>query len=368
MEIDWNLILQNMLTPPVLYFFLGMAATFVKSDLEIPQPGPKLLSLYLLASIGFHGGVELRHGGVHTEVILTMAACMLMACFVPFYSYFILRIKLDYKNAAAIAATYGSVSAVTFITGQSFLKAVGSESSGHMIAGLALMESPAIIIGVLIYSLAKISDDSKRKTRSAEFKLQHSSAGSGAGGGPGEHGEGIRWGHLIQDAFFNGSVFLLVGSLVLGLITGDSGWKALKPFDEDIFKGLLSFFLLDMGLMAARRMGDLGRAGVFLISYAILVPILNAAVGIFLAKLIGMNAGNALLFCLLCASASYIAVPAAIRLAIPEANPSLYVPMALAITFPFNIILGIPVYYATIQAIGIKVVPIAAAAATGAGH
>lgn len=306
MSVDWDLILQNMLTPPVLYFFLGMAATFCKSDLEIPQPGPKLLSLYLLSSIGFHGGVELQHGGFHPEVIYTMLACILMACVVPIYSYFILRMKLDYKNSAAIAATYGSVSAVTFITGQSFLLAIGSHSSGHMIAGLALMESPAIIIGVLIYSLAKIADEKSKNALSAERKL----SSLGVSDGHAKHSEGIRWRHLLQDAFFNGSVFLLVGSLVLGLVTGDAGWRALRPFDEDIFKGMLSFFLLDMGLMAARRMGDLGRAGLFLISFAILVPILNACVGIALAKLIGMNAGNALLFCLLCASASYIAVPA----------------------------------------------------------
>jgi hypothetical protein len=240
---------------------------------------------------------------------------MLMASVVPLYSFFILRLKLAVPDAAAIAATYGSISAVTFITATAFLQDLNIAYSGYMVAAMALMESPAIIIGVLLY---RLSDSSNRS--------------------------GLAWSELLRDAFFNGSVLLLIGSLLVGILTGEAGKRDLQPFTHGLFKGLLAFFLLDMGLVAARRLRDLRKAGVFLVSFAILIPLLNAALGLGLAYLVDMPRGDALLFMVLCASASYIAVPAAVRLAIPEANPSLYVPMALAITFPFNIIVGLPLY------------------------
>jgi hypothetical protein len=313
---DVNLILSNILNPPVLFFFLGMTAIFVKSDLEIPPPVPKLFSLYLLFAIGFKGGVELVKSGIGQEVVLTMLAAVLMACIVPVYTFFILRWQLDPYNAAAIAATYGSISAVTFITASSFLQQLGIEFDGYMVAALALMESPAIIIGLILVNL--FTSDRKEQ----EFV----------------------WSEVLREAFLNGSVFLLVGSLVIGILTGERGWKVLSPFTQDMFYGVLTFFLLDMGLVAAKRIKDLEKTGVFLISFAILIPIVNAIVGLFIARLIGMAQGDALLFSVLCASASYIAVPAAMRLTVPEANPSLYISTALAVTFPFNIIIGIPLY------------------------
>ncbi len=312
---DISLILSNLLTPPILFFFLGMLAVFLHSDLEIPQPLPKFLSLYLLLAIGFKGGVELHQSGISRDVVLTIGLAMLIAAVVPFYSFFILRLKLTVPDAAAIAATYGSVSAVTFITATAFLQDMNIAYSGYMVATMALMESPAIIIGVLLY---RMSDSSNRG--------------------------GFSWSELLRDAFFNGSVLLLIGSLLVGVLTGEAGKKELQPFTHGLFKGLLAFFLLDMGLVAARRLRDLRKAGVFLVFFAILIPLLNAALGMGLAYLVDIPRGDALLFTVLCASASYIAVPAAVRLAIPEANPSLYVPMALAITFPFNIIVGLPLY------------------------
>jgi uncharacterized protein len=315
--VNFSLILSNILNPPILFFFLGMLAIFVKSDLEIPAPVPKLLSLYLLFAIGFKGGVELVKSGIDQSVLLTMLAAMLMACVVPLYTFFILKIKLDSYNAAAIAATYGSISAVTFITAGSFLQQLEIPSHGYMVAALALMESPAIIVGLILVNLFTREEGSDR-----EFS----------------------WSEVLQEAFLNSSVFLLVGSLIIGTLTGEHGWEVLKPFSQDMFYGVLTFFLLDMGLVAARRIKDLEKTGGFLISFAILIPIINAGVGLFIAKLIGMSQGDALLFCVLCASASYIAVPAAMRLTVPEANPSLYVSTALAVTFPFNIIVGIPLY------------------------
>lgn len=312
---DVSLIMSNILNPPVLFFFLGVTAVFVKSDLEVPAPVPKFLSLYLLFAIGFKGGVELIKSGITQSVVITLLAAVLMACVVPIYTFFILKLKLDIYDAAAIAATYGSISAVTFITASAFLSELGIHFDGYMVAALALMESPAIIVGLILVNLFTVSE--KRD---------------------------FSWREVLQEAFLNSSVFLLVGSLFIGILTGEHGGKVLEPFTQGLFYGILTFFLLDMGLVAARRIKDLQKTGVFLILFAILIPILNAAIGLLIAKFTGMPQGNALLFSVLCASASYIAVPAAMRLTVPEANPSLYVSTALAVTFPFNIIVGIPLY------------------------
>jgi uncharacterized protein len=247
---------------------------------------------------------------------LTICAAIFMACLVPVYAFFILRwgLKNDY-DAAAIAATYGSISAVTFITASSFLKELGMAFHGFMVADLALMESPAIIIGLILVNLFAANDDRE-----------------------------VSWGEVLKEAFLNSSVFLLVGSLVIGILTGEHGAKILSPFTGDLFYGVLTFFLLDMGLVAAKRIQDLQKTGFFLISFAILMPLFNACLGIGLSRLMNLEVGDALLFSVLCASASYIAVPAAMRMTVPEANPSLYVSTALAVTFPFNIIVGIPLY------------------------
>jgi uncharacterized protein len=314
---DLSLVISNFLSPPILFFFLGVTSVLVKSDLEIPAPIPKLFSLYLLLSIGFKGGVELAKSGITQSVVVTLLLAIAMSALVPVYSFFILRLKLDPYNSAAIAATYGSISAVTFITASSFLSALKIPFDGYMIAALALMESPAIIVGLILVNLFAY-----KKGESSE----------------------TNWSEVLQEAFLNSSVFLLVGSLLIGILTGEHGGQVLKPFTTDIFYGVLTFFLLDMGLVAARRIKDLQKTGAFLISFAILTPLLNAAIGLLIARAINMPQGDALLFTVLCASASYIAVPAAMRMTVPEANPSLYISSALAVTFPFNILIGIPLY------------------------
>ncbi len=319
-----SLILSNILNPPVLFFFLGILAILLKSDLEIPQPLPKLFSLYLLLAIGFKGGFEIEESGINPEIALTLLAAIFVASVVPIYTFFILKLKLDTYNAAAIAATYGSISAVTFITASSFLEQLNITFSGHMVAALALMESPAIIVGIILVRMFAKSKEDK------EFS----------------------WGEVLREAFLNGSVFLLIGSVIIGIMTGAKGWEKLHFFTQEMFYGFLSFFLLDMGMVAARRLKDVGKTGSFLISFAVFIPVANAILGILIAKLIGMSIGNALLFAVLCASASYIAVPAAMRMTVPEANPSLYVSTALGITFPFNIIVGIPLYLNIIKTIG----------------
>lgn len=334
---DSSLILSNILNPPVLFFFLGMLAISVQSDLEIPNPLPKLFSLYLLISIGFKGGHELYASGLNPLIISTLLAAIFMASIIPLYSFFILRIKLDNYNAAAIAATYGSISAVTFITASSFLDKLQISYGGHMVAALALMESPAIVVGLI---LVRVFIAKETKETATEKDTADSSETS--------------WGEILREAFLNGSVFLLIGSLIIGVATGIDGWQKVNLFvEKDLFYGALMFFLLDMGLVAARRIKDLRETGMFLIGFAILMPIANSVIGIVLAKVIGMPQGDALLFAVLCASASYIAVPAAMRMTVPEANPTLYVSMALAITFPFNIIIGIPLYLQAIKLLGI---------------
>lgn len=323
-----ELIINNLLFPPVLFFFLGMVASFCRSDLKIPDPLPKLFSLYLLLAVGFHGGVELRKTGINMEVILALSLAAFMAIVVPMYTFFILKLKLAIHDAAAIAATYGSVSAVTFITAVTFLQNMGFEPGGYMVAALAIMESPAIVVGILLARIFTSNKDRHEKNTIEDMEEY-----------------AFSWAAVFHEALLNGSVLLITGSLVIGYVTGEEGWDILKPFTKDIFKGMLSFFLLDMGLLAAKKIGDLKKTGLFLPSFAILVPIVNACVGIVLARFIGLQPENALMFSVLCASASYIAVPAAMRLSLPDANPSLYVPMALAITFPFNITVGIPLYY-----------------------
>ncbi len=325
---DLSLVASNLLNPPVLFFALGALAHFLKSDLEIPQPLPKFFSLYLLLAIGFKGGSELHESGLGGPVLGTLGAAVGMAAFVPLWTYAILRRRLDAANAAAVAATYGSISAVTFIAASAFLAQLGVASSGYMVAAMALMESPAIIIGI---TLARRAGGGTPRT-----------AGMPVDGG---------WSHLLRDAFANGSVLVLSGALLIGYATGSSGKEALAPFTDGIFRGMLCLFLLDMGLVSARRVGSSRELGLFPVAFAVLVPLANAALGIAIALWLGLGQGDALLFTALCASASYIAVPAALRLALPEANPGLYVTMALALTFPFNIVVGLPLYMAAIQRI-----------------
>ena len=321
-----NLVLQNLLSAPVLFFFLGILGVLLGSDLEMPTPLPKLFSLYLLLAIGFKGGMELAQSGLGSQVLLTIGAAVAMSLLVPLSSFLMLRTRLDTYNAAATAAAYGSISAVTFITAQSFLNVLAVEFDGFMVAALALMESPAIVVGVLLARLTAPRDEGE--------------------------GETLQWREVLQEAFLNGSIFLLVGSLVIGFVVASfspAGLAKMDPFTEKLFYGALCFFLLDMGIVAAQRLRDLRQASTFLIAFGILAPLLHAMAGLAIALLLGLNQGDALLFMVLCASASYIAVPAAMRMTVPQANPSFYISSALGVTFPFNVVVGIPLYMLLVQ-------------------
>jgi hypothetical protein len=318
-----GVVVGNLLTPQILFFFLGMAATLVRSDLEIPQPVTRGLSLYLLFAIGLHGGVELVSAGMRLATLAPLLTGVACSALFPVASFALLRRRLGAADAAAIAATYGSISAVTFITAASFLDDRGTAWSGHMVAAMALMESPAILVGVLL----------ARRYGTEE----------------GDTATSLRT--LLHEAFTNGAVFLLLGALAIGMLTGKKGWDGVAPFAYVPFKGVLCLFLLDMGLIAARRLHTLRESGAVLVGYALLVPLVHAAIGLAASWVMGLSVGDALLLVILCASASYIAVPAAMRMSLPQANPSLYLPMALAVTFPFNIALGIPLYYSLIEAL-----------------
>lgn len=331
--------MSTLFSPPILFFVLGLLAFALRTGLRIPHPIPKLLALYLLFSIGFKGGLELSRNGLETQMVVVLVAAVLMSAIIPLYCFAILRMRLSVYNAGAVAATYGSTSAVTFITAAAVLDQQGIAYSGHMVAAMALMESPALVVGVVLVRLFAVD-------RPAEPTRPTIATGSPAWPteGPGLPGP-VNWRKLLHESFLNGPVFLLLGSLLVGIITGYRGEESLlKPFSHDIFIGALCFFLLDLGLMAARRLRELASAGAFLIGFAIIMPVFNALIGVGLSAILGLKMGDALLFAILCGSASYIAAPAALRLVVPQANPSLYVPMALGITFPVNVAIGIPLY------------------------
>ena len=313
-----DIVRQNLLSPMVLAFGLGAVATFVRSDLKFPEPVYQLLSIYLLFAIGLKGGASLAVASL-AEVALPAAAGMALGAAIPVWSYAVLRRfgAFSVPDAAALAAHYGSVSAVTFIAALSYAATVGAATEGFLPALLALMEVPAIAVALLI---------ARR-------------AGSG-GGRPHE---------VLAEVLAGKSMLLLGGGLAIGWLGGKDGWARVSPFFADPFQGILTLFLLEMGMVAARRVHDLREVGGFLVAFAIGMPLVNGAVGIGLASAVGLSVGGSMVFGVLAASASYIAAPAAVRIALPEANPGYYLTASLAITFPFNLVVGLPLYYALAQ-------------------
>ncbi|MCD8515155.1 MAG: sodium-dependent bicarbonate transport family permease [Burkholderiaceae bacterium] len=319
---------QNLLDPAILFFVFGVLAGAVRSNLEVPPAIVKFCSLYLLIALGLKGGASLASGGLPTAGALALLAAIIMAAAVPAYSFLLLRKRANPYDAAAVAATYGSVSAVTFIVAQQFLTTKAVDFGGYMTVAMVLMESPAIIMAVLLASYVRLRD----------------SAGTSH---PGSTPAALSMRKVLHEAFTDGGHLLLIGALVIGFVTGEQGQQIMQPFTVDIFKGILAFFLLDMGLLVARQLRDSqAPLSPFLIGFALLMPLVNASVAFTLAYLLGLGRGDAVLLAVLSASASYIVVPAIVRYAIPEARPGVYFTMSLGITFPFNILAGIPLYYA----------------------
>jgi hypothetical protein len=310
--------MNNFLDPAILFFVFGVFAGAVKSNLEIPQSIARFLSLYLLMALGLKGGFALQKSGFTLDIGIALGLAVFLALLIPVLGYLFLRTSLNNFDSAAVAATYGSVSAVTFITATQSLDQYGIEYGGHMAAAMALMESPAIILAILLANKARVASATTQQP------------------------SGIT--KIFHESFTDGAQLLLLGSMVVGLISGEAGQKIMAPFSIDLFKGMLSFFLLDMGLMAAKNFEGLkGKPPITLI-YAIGAPLVHACIALGLCKFFGLPLGETILLMVLAASASYIAVPAVLRHALPEVNPALYMSMSLGITFPFNIILGIPLY------------------------
>lgn len=328
--------MQNLLDPAILFFVFGVAAGLLKSNLEIPPQISRFLALYLLMALGLKGGFALAESGLTTEVASSLACAMAMAVLVPVIGYQVLRRFVPPFDALAVASTYGSVSAVTFITAVQYLETHALAFGGHMAAAMALMESPAIILAVVLANTLR-----KQSEASGIVALGGSGAALAAGG---LRSGGFSMGKILHESFTDGAQLLLLGAMGVGILSGEAGHAAMKPFVGDLFKGLLAFFLLDMGLMAARNIPQVRGKSPLLLAYAVLGPMVHAGLALGLAVMAGLSAGNASLLMVLAASASYIAVPAVLRHAVPEASPSLYFGLSLGITFPLNILLGIPVY------------------------
>jgi len=315
-----ELLTENLTNPALLFFILGIIATYFKSDLEIPPNSSKFISLYLLFAIGFKGGQGMAASVWSIEIVWTIAFGLVMASVIPIYAYFILRMRFNVYDAAAVAAAYGSISAVTFVTAASFLEMQDTSFGGHMVAVMALMEAPAIIVAVMLMHMP----GQEGRSKNGDFRK------------------------AIHHSLTNGSVLLILGSLLIGMVANEQQSNGIKPFTTDIFNGFLAIFLLDMGIVSGRKLGDFFAQGKFATLFAILMPLFNGVLVAFLSQFVTDDPGNRFMLAVLASSASYIAVPAAMKIAAPQANPSLYLPMALAVTFPFNITIGMPVYWALI--------------------
>lgn len=323
MEGTLALAADNLTSPIILFFVLGVAAAFARSDLSIPEAIAKGLSIYLLFAIGFKGGASVANHGVDATLVLSLIAGIVLSFVLPLVAFGLLRVmsRLSVTDAAAVAGHYGSISIVTFVAATSVAESAGLSPEGYMVAVAAVMEAPAILSALWII------------------------ARSGSQSATMEEG-------LVREILLNGSIVLLVGSFLIGGITGDEGMAMIAPFIEDPFQGVLCLFLLDMGLVAGRGLREAKSvltAGLF--AFGVVMPLIGSLFGLAAGLLLGLTPGGVLLFMTLAASASYIAVPAAMRVALPEARPSIYLTLSLGVTFPFNLTLGIPIYLAVSQAL-----------------
>lgn len=318
MNID--LLIENLTNPALLFFVLGIVAVYLKSDLAIPANSSKFISLYLLFAIGFRGGQELSHEAWTNEIAWSILFGISISSLIPFYTFFILKRNLSVFDAGAISAAYGSVSAVTFITAVSYLESQQLLLHGHMVAIMALMESPAIIMGLLLISVFNKDENEQIKKRTA-----------------------------IRHSFTNGSVLMILGSLLIGFLASDKQAEGIKPFTNDLFKGFLAIFLLDMGITSGKKLKAFFSFGWFPLLFALLIPLINGSLIAVFSSVVTSDISNRFMFAILAASASYIAVPAAMKISVPKANPGLFLPMALAVTFPINITIGMPLFFLIVE-------------------
>ncbi len=323
-----DLVLSTLLSPVVLFFVLGLGAALARSDMSIPEAFAKGLVIYLMMAIGLKGGVEMAKSTLTTQIMLTMGAGIVLSFLIPFLAFVLLRLttSLERLNAAAVAAHYGSISIVTFVAATQALQLAGIDSGGHLVAVAAIMEAPAIISALLIAGTAARSDQPV---------------------------PGSRQGEILREVVLNASIVVLVGSLIIGWVSGEEGMAKVAPFFVTPFQGVLCLFLLDMGLAAGRGLRQGWRElkpGT--VAFGLYMPLISASLAALIALALGLGAGDAALLMTLSASASYIAVPAAMRLAMPKARPSIYLTLSLGVTFPFNLTIGIPLYIFVARLIG----------------
>ncbi|MGD1933827.1 MAG: sodium-dependent bicarbonate transport family permease [Candidatus Phaeomarinobacter sp.] len=319
-----NIAIANLASPMVLFFALGFLAALARSELSVPEAVGKGLALYLMLAIGFKGGVSVAEAGLSMALLSTALAGIILGFIIPVIAHTLLRMTtgLDDATRAAVAAHYGSISVVTFVAATEVVTSMGLVFDGYMVAVMALMETPAIIAGLLLARGAVTSTGPETETP---------------------------WGNLAREVFLNGSVVLLLGAFIIGIMTGTKGMEAIGPFVDAPFKGILCLFLLDMGLLAARRLRESAGLTLPLAAFGIYMPLIAAVLGVTAGSLLGLDVGSVALLTVLCASASYIAVPAAMRMALPEANAAIYLTLSMAITFPFNLVIGIPLYISAAQ-------------------
>lgn len=315
-----SLLLENLSNPALLFFVLGIVSVVLKSDLKIPANSSKFISLYLLFAIGFKGGQELSHEVFNGQMVWVMLTGIFISVAIPFYTFLILRKKLNVYDAGATAAAYGSVSAVTFVTAVSYLETHHLPIHGYMVATMALMESPAIIVGLLLISVF----------------------------GKDIH-QGIQKKEALKHSLTNGSVLLILGSLIIGYLANAKQAEGIKPFTNDLFKGFLAIFLLDMGIASGKKLASFFSYGWFPIIFAAITPLVNGCLVGWVTGFFCEHSIDRFILAVLAASASYIAVPAAMKISVPQANPGLYLPMTLAITFPINITIGLPIYFGIVS-------------------
>lgn len=333
-----GLIQDNLLTPIVLFFILGIVAARIKSDLKIPEAISEFLPIYLLAAIGLHGGLEMRKTGFES-MLIPMFAAIALSLVMTLNHYQILRRlgKFNIFDSYALASTYGAVGAVTFSVGLSFLKNQGIESEGYIAAILAVLEPLAFILAIFMTNMAVTKQMRAKKQTlvkgdsSKDFDLFESQRSR------------VTLSHVLRDSTTGKAVIILIGSIIIGYIIGNDGFAPIKILFEDLFVGAIVIFLIEMGIIAGQRLDDVKKVGAFLIGFSIAIPTLNGIIGVFVATFLGLSVGGAVIFGLLLASASFIAAPAVLRTAIPQARPSLYITSALGITFPYNIIILLPI-------------------------
>ena len=332
-----TLIQSNLLTPIILFFLFGIVAARIKSDLKIPEAISEFLPIYLLAAIGLHGGIEMRNSGFEDMLIPMIIAIILSLLFTLNHYQILKRLgKFNVFDSYALASTYGAVGAVTFSVGLSFLKNQGVSSEGYLAAILAVLEPVAFILAIFLTNMAvskKIKEKKKLIDKNSEIDVDYTSTRTTLS-------------QVLHDSVTGKAIVILLGSIVIGYIIGDHGFESIKIVFDEMFTGAIVIFMIEMGIIAGQRLDDIKKVGVFLVLFAVVMPTFNGVIGVVVATLIGLSLGGAVMFGLLLASASFIAAPAVLRHAIPQAKPSLYITSALGITFPYNIIVLLPVMFA----------------------